>query len=161
MRSGSSSSLLKSTSTRMFISSKSCRDMKPDGLSFAPYGTTESGQGGGLKRSHPSWCYHECTGVCPVKVLRTSPESFGMYTFSSSRLTLSNGIGSSSGSVSDGNNTLLIWWRSPQAFAQSCGEVTCGVSCCCSNAGSCNPIGIMHGLVIKISGYFSMSSSLT
>ena len=49
MRSGSSTSLLKLISTRMFISSMSCRDMKPDGLSFAMYGTMESGWGGSLK----------------------------------------------------------------------------------------------------------------
>ena len=81
-----------------------------------------------------------------------------MYTFSSSRLTSSNDIGLSSGSVSEGNSTLLIWRRSCSSLCSVLrwGEL-CGVSSCCSDAGSCIPVSIMHGLGIKVSGYSSMS----
>ena len=90
-----------------------------------------------------------------------SGESFVMYTFLSSRLMSSNDIGSSSGSVSDGNSTLLIRWRSCSSLCSVLwqGEL-CEVSSCCSDAGSCILVSIMCSLGIKVSGYSCMSLSL-
>ena len=84
-----------------------------------------------------------------------------MYTLLSLRLMPSNNIGSSSGSISNRNSTLLIWWRPCSSLCSVLRRGwTCATSGCCGHTGPCMLIGIMCGLGIKVSGYSSMSSSL-
>ena len=117
---------------------------------------------GPLKCSHPSWCsswMHRCLSGDGTS--SQSGESFGMYTLLSLRLTPSNGIGSSSGSVSYGNSTLLIWQRPCSSLCSVLQRSRmCATSGCCGCTGPCMLVSIMHGLGIKVSRYSSMSSSL-
>ena len=120
------------------------------------------GWDGALNCSHTSWhslWMHRCLSGDGSS--SQSGESFRIYTLSSLRLTSSNGISLSSGSISNGNSTLLIWQRPCSSLCLVLQRGwTCTTSGCCSHTGPCMLVGIMHGLGIKVSGYFSMSSSL-
>ena len=153
MRSGSSSSLLKSVLARMFISSKSCH--------LLPVTSWHLNRVAVWNVHIHADVHRECTSVCPVKILPTNLESYLGWIYSHPRgwhhpmalvhLLLQFLMG-----------TVLSWCGS--SFAHLCSVLwwggLCGIASCCCSAGSCNLVSSMHGLGIKVSGYLSMSSSL-